>query len=210
MNPPVSADDILERIRKGDPQAIGDLFQVHRSKLWRVVSLRLDHRIYRRVSVDDVLQEAFLDVSRRISEFLSNPTLPVYIWMRSLTIQRMLMIQRTHMGVAARSVSKEVRPAMREGFVSSDSMAGQLVSHLTSPSQAILRVELQQKVREALDEMDPLDREVLALRHFEELPNNEVALVLGISKDAASKRHIRALMRLKAILTDKDTGSLIG
>jgi len=81
-------------------------------------------------------------------------------------------------------------------------MAGQFVSKLTSPSQAAIRHELQARLRSALEEMDPLDREVLALRHFEELGNNEVAQVLGISKDAASKRHVRALKRLRAILAD--------
>ena len=87
-------------------------------------------------------------------------------------------------------------------MASAESMAGQLVGHMTSPSQAAIRHELQDRLRAALDEMDPLDREVLALRHFEELSNNEVAEVLGISKDAASKRHVRALHRLREILTE--------
>jgi RNA polymerase sigma-70 factor (ECF subfamily) len=99
-----------------------------------------------------------------------------------------------------RDINQEVALPQPGGpFASSESMAGQLVSRMTSPSQAAIRHELQERLRAALDEMDPLDREVLALRHFEELGNNEVAQVLGISKEAASKRHMRALKRLKEI-----------
>src|SRR5439155_7028625 len=98
-------------------------------------------------------------------------------------------------------------PQGRVAAASSESMAGQLVGHMTSPSQAAIRRELHARLRAALDEMDPLDREVLALRHFEELGNNEVAQVLGITKDAASKRHVRALMRLREILTDPNASS---
>jgi RNA polymerase sigma-70 factor (ECF subfamily) len=81
-----------------------------------------------------------------------------------------------------------------------ESLAGELVGHFTSPSQAAMRDELRNQLLQALESMDPLDREVLALRHFEELGNNEVAAVLGISKDAASKRHVRALKRLRTLL----------
>src|SRR5262249_40906299 len=145
----------------------------------------------------------FLDVARRIGEYLADPAVPFYVWLRFLAVQRMQMVQRVHLGAQMRDVSQEVPlPAGAVPLASSESMAGQLVSHLTSPSRAAIRRELQDRLRSALDEMDPLDREVLALRHFEELGNNEVAEVLGISKDAASKRHVRALKRLREILTD--------
>ena len=150
----------------------------------------------RRVSPDDVLQEAFLDVARRIGEYLADPAVPFYVWLRFLTVQRMQMVQRAHLGAQMRDVGLEVGWRRRRA-ASSESMAGQLVGDLTSPSQAAIRRELQDRLRAALDEMDPLDREVLALRHFEELSNDEVAEVLGISKDAASKRYVRALKRLR-------------
>src|SRR5439155_10967943 len=103
-----------------------------------------------------------------------------------LTVQRMQMLQRAHLGAQMRSRAQEVSlPEAGLAFASSESMAGQLLSHMTSPSQAAIRRELQDRLRAALDEMDPLDREVLALRHFEELANNEVAEILQISKDAA-------------------------
>jgi RNA polymerase sigma-70 factor (ECF subfamily) len=194
---------LLNRLRAGDGEALGELFTLHRERLWRMLCVRLDRRLASRVSPDDVLQEAFMDVAGRIGEYLAEPGVPFYVWLRFLTVQRMQMLQRAHLGARMRDVRAEIRlPDGGAPLASSESMAGQLVSGMTSPSQAAIRHELQSRLRAALDEMDPLDREVLALRHFEELGNNEVAQVLGISKDAASKRHVRALRRLKDILCD--------
>jgi RNA polymerase sigma-70 factor (ECF subfamily) len=193
---------LLGRLRADDGDALGELFMLYRERLWRMLSVRLDRRLARRVGPDDVLQETFLDVARRIGEYLADPAAPFYVWLRFLAVQRMQMVQRAHLGAQMRDVSQEAGTAL----ASSDSMAGQLVSRLTSPSHAAMRHELQARLRAALDEMDPLDREVLALRHFEELSNNEAAEVLGITKDAASKRHVRALKRLKEIIGDDATG----
>jgi RNA polymerase sigma-70 factor (ECF subfamily) len=194
---------LLDRVRAGDRDALGELFTVHRERLWRMLYVRLDRRLASRLSPDDVLQEAFVDVAGRVGEYLADPAVPFYVWLRFLTVQRMQMLQRAHLGARMRDVRMEVRlPEDGMPLASSESMAGQLVSGMTSPSQAAIRHELQARLRAALDEMDPLDREVLALRHFEELSNNEVAQVLGITKHAASKRHVRALRRLKDILAD--------
>jgi RNA polymerase sigma-70 factor (ECF subfamily) len=196
MDTAVQTAALLGRLREGDDQALGELFTLHRERLWRMLVVRLDRRLARRVSADDVLQETFLDVVRRIGEYLADPAVPFYVWLRFLTVQRMQLLQRAHLGAGKRDVSREVPPA------SAESMAGRLVSELTSPSQAAIRHELQDRLRAALESLEPLDREVLALRHFEELGNNEVAQVLGISREAASKRHVRALQRLKAIFAD--------
>jgi RNA polymerase sigma-70 factor (ECF subfamily) len=196
---------LLDRLRGRDDQALGELFMLYRERLWRMLYVRLDGRLASRVAPDDVLQETFLDVARRIGEYLADPAVPFYVWLRFLTVQRMLMVQRAHLGAQMRDVSQEVSlPDGGVPFASADSMAGQLVGHLTSPSQAAIRHELQDRLRAALAAMDPLDREVLALRHFEGLGNNEVAEALGITKDAASKRHVRALKRLREILTFND------
>jgi RNA polymerase sigma-70 factor, ECF subfamily len=191
---------LLDRLRTGDDPAVGELFDLFRDRLWRMLFVRLDRRIAGRVSPDDVLQEAFLDVARRIGEYLADPAVPIYVWLRFLVVQRMQMVQRMHLGAEMRAVGNEVSLDPGPAFASAESMAGQFVGHMTSPSQAAMRNELRDRLRAALAEMDPLDREVLALRHFEELGNNEAAQVLGISKDAASKRHIRALKRLKELL----------
>jgi RNA polymerase sigma-70 factor (ECF subfamily) len=194
---------LLQRLRAGDNQALGELFHRYRERLWRMLQVRLDRRLSRRVAAEDVLQETFLDVARRIGEYLEKPAVPVYVWLRFLTIQRMQMTQRVHLGAQMRDVGMEVAlPDGSMALASSESMAGQFVSHLTSPSQAVMRQELQQQLRAALDELEPLDREVLALRHFEELGNQEVAEILSITKDAASKRHVRALKRLRKLLTE--------
>ena len=167
---------LLERLRARDGQALGELFTLYRERLWRMLYVRLDRRLASRVAPDDVLQETFLDVARRIGEYLADPAVPFYVWLRFLTVQRMQMLHRAHLGAQARDVTLEV-PLPQAGGppASSESMAGQLVSRLTSPTQAAIRHELQERLRAALDAMDPLDSEVLALRHFEELSNNEVA-----------------------------------
>jgi RNA polymerase sigma-70 factor, ECF subfamily len=194
---------LLDRLRKEDGQALGELFMLYRERLWRMLYVRLDRRLASRVAPDDVLQETFLDVAGRISEYLGDPKVPFYVWLRFLAVQRMQRVHRAHLGARMRDVEMEVSLAKEGGpFASPDSMASQLVSRMTSPSQAAIRHELQARLRTALSEMDPLDREVLALRHFEELGNNEVAQVLGISKEAASKRHVRALVRLKALFSE--------
>lgn len=195
--------DLLDRLRHEDRQALGELFMLYRERLWRMLVVRLDRRLVRRIAPDDVLQETFLDVARRIGEYLADAAVPFYVWLRFLAIQRMRMVHRAHLGAQRRDVDLEVAlPPDGGPYASSESMAGQFVSQMTSPSKAAIRHELQARLRAALDEMDALDREVLALRHFEELGNNEVAQVLGISKEAASKRHVRALKRLKEILTE--------
>lgn len=189
-------DELLARVRAGDAQTLGELFELHRERLWRMLHVRLDQRLSGRTSAEDVLQEAFLDVARRIGEYLSESKVPFYVWVRFLTLQRLQMIQRAQLG-PERDAGKDAPLA------SSESMAGQLAGHRTSPSQAAMRQELQVRLRAALDRMDKIDREVLAMRHFEEMSNNEVAEVLGITKSAASKRHLRALIQLKQVLGDR-------
>jgi RNA polymerase sigma-70 factor (ECF subfamily) len=197
---------LLDRLAQNqDHQVVGELFMLHRDRLWRMLYVRLDQRLASRVAPDDLLQETYLEMARRIGEYLAKPAVPFYVWLRFLALQRMQMAFRAHVGAQMRDVSQEVSLAHGGmSLASSDSMAGQLVSHMTSPSQAAIRREVQDRLRAVLEDMDPLDREVLALRHFEELGNNEVADILGISKDAASKRHIRALKRLKDLLGETE------
>jgi RNA polymerase sigma-70 factor (ECF subfamily) len=190
---------LLALVGPDHTEAIGELYELHRERLWRMLFVRLDRRLAGRASLDDVLQEAFFDIAARIGEFLQRREVPFYVWLRFLVLQRLQMIERAHLGAACRDAALEVSLT---GPASAGSMAGQFVGHLTSPSQAAMRRELQERIQAALDEMAPLDREVLALRHFEEMSNDEVAQALGISKDAASKRHIRALVRLREVLGD--------
>src|SRR5438067_3410905 len=135
MIAPERTDALLGRLRAGDGQAVGDLFDLHRDRLRRMLAVRLDRRLARRVEPDDVLQEAFLDVARRVEEYLADPAVPFYVWLRFLTVQRLQMMQRAHLGAQMRSVSQELSlPQGDRAFASSESMAGQLVGHMTSPS----------------------------------------------------------------------------
>jgi RNA polymerase sigma-70 factor (ECF subfamily) len=192
----------LRRLAAGDQQALAELFARYRDRLRRMVKLRLDRRLQGRIDASDVLQEAYLDVARRAAEYAANPTMPFFLWLRLLTGQRLLMVHRRHLGAKMRDVGQEVslyRGALPQA--SSVSLAAQLLGRMTSPSLAAVRAEMQLKLQEALNGMDPLDREVLTLRHFEELSNSETAAVLGLQKSAASNRYIRALKRLKDVLS---------
>jgi RNA polymerase sigma-70 factor (ECF subfamily) len=197
-----AANDLLTRARNGDARALADLFAHYRDRLRQMVRLRLDRRLQGRLDPSDVLQDAFLDVANRAPEYFANPAMPCYLWLRFLTGQRLQALHRQHLGAQMRDAGQEVslhRGAMPHA--TSASLAAQLLGRMTSPSQVAVRAEMQVKLQEALNTMDPLDREVLVLRHFEELTNNETAEVLGIQKAAASNRYIRALKRLKDILS---------
>jgi RNA polymerase sigma-70 factor (ECF subfamily) len=198
---PSDAHDLLRRAGAGDAHALAELFNRYRDRLRRMVHLRLDRRLQGRLDPSDVLQDAFLDCSRRLPEYTANPALPFFLWLRMLTGQRLIDLHRHHLGAKMRDASQEVslyRGALPQA--SSVSLAAQLLGRMTSASRAAIRAETQLRVQEALNNMDPLDREVLTLRHFEMLSNEETAQVLGIKKTAASNRYIRALKRLKELL----------
>jgi RNA polymerase sigma-70 factor (ECF subfamily) len=195
--------DLVERARGGDEAALARLFAVHRDRLRRMVQLRLDHRLQGRVDPSDVLQEAYLDASTKFRDYQGTPDLPLFIWLRLVVGERLLRVHRQHLGAAMRDAAREV--SIHQGpsqQASSEFLAAQLLGRLTSASLAVARAEMQGLLREALDRMDPMDREVIALRHFEELSNDEAASVLGVTNAAASKRYVRALLRLKAAVSN--------
>ena len=172
-----------------------------------MVKLRLDRRLQGRIDASDVLQEAYIDVARRARDYLAYPAMPVFLWLRWITGQRLVTLHRKHFGTKARDVGLEV--SLRHGALpqaTSVSLAAMLLGRLTSPTLAVQRAELQLRVQDVLNDLDPIDREILTLRHFEELSNDETAQILGISKTAASNRYVRALKRLKDALAGS-TGS---
>jgi RNA polymerase sigma-70 factor, ECF subfamily len=198
---PGSSDELSRRAGAGDSTALTELFGLHRDRLRRMVRLRLDRRLQGRIDPSDVLQEAQLDVLRRAAEFAAEPRMPPFLWLRLITGQRLIALHRHHLGAQKRSAGQEImlhRGAMPQA--TSASLAEMLMGRLTSPTQAAQRAEVRVLLQEALNGMDPIDREVLTLRHFEELSNAEVAQVLGLTKTAASNRYIRALERLREIL----------
>lgn len=196
-----TTDDLLRQVSQGDEGAMTQLFLRYRDRLKRMVRLRLDRRLQGRVDASDVVQEAYVDVARRAKEYLANPTMPLFLWLRWLTGERLLKTHREHLGVQKRNAGLEI--SLHQGSLpqaTSASLAAQLLGRLTSPTHAAVRGELQIKLQEVLNTMDPIDREVLVLRHFEEMSNNETAEVLDLSKNAASNRYKRALKRLIVIL----------
>src|SRR6516162_9176179 len=192
---------LLESALGGDCGALAELFQRHRGRLEQMVRLRLDRRLQGRLDAADVLQEAYLDVARRFPEYRADPSMPFFLWLRLLTGQRLVDLHRQHLGAKMRNAGLEV--SLHHGHVpraSSVSLAELLLGRLTTASRAAIRAETQRRVQDALNAMDPIDREVLVLRHFEMLSNEETAQVLGLKRQAASNRHARALKRLKEIL----------
>jgi RNA polymerase sigma-70 factor, ECF subfamily len=193
--------DLIERARSGDRAALNALLARHRDRLCRMVEMRLDTRLQARLDASDVVQEAYVDVTARLEEYLRDPKLPLFLWLRLVVGERLVRLHRHHLGTQMRDAGREV--SLYRGALpaaSSAALAAQLLGRHTSPTQAVVRAERILRVQEALNTLDPLDREVLSLRHFEELTAAEAAQVLGIEASTAAKRYFRALKRLKEIL----------
>jgi RNA polymerase sigma-70 factor (ECF subfamily) len=199
---PHNPTDPIEQLRR-DPRALAVIFQQHRDRLRRMVELRLDPRLRARLDASDVVQDAFLDAARDLDAYLADPGLPPLLWLRLLVGRRLTTLHRQHLGTKMRDAGQEIslyQGALPE--VSSAALASMLLGRQTTPTQAARRAERMLRVQAALNHLDAIDREVLALRHFEQLGRAEAALVLGISQDAAAKRSFRALKRLKDLLVD--------
>ncbi len=194
---------LLALAATGDLTALAELFELYRGRLEQMVFLRLDRRLRGRLDPADVLQEAYLELTKRFPEYVADPPLPFYLWLRGLTGQKMVDQHRRHLGTKMRDVGMEV--SLHQGewpHASSASLAEMLLGRLTPASRAAIRAETRLRVQEALNGMSPVDREILVLRHFEMLSNEETARVLGLKSSAASNRHLRALKRLKDVLAD--------
>ncbi len=189
----------IARLRSTGQQALADALSLHAERLQRIVDLRLDPRLAGRVDASDVLQEAFLEACKRLPRYLDDPRVSVFVWLRGVTLDTLIHVHRRHLAEmrdAGRDVSLHGGPAPS---ATSLSLAGCLVADLTSPSQAAIREETACRIEKVLGAMDEIDREVLILRHFEQLSNDEVASVIGVKKAAASRRYMRALARFREV-----------
>lgn len=199
--PPSDDSPLLRQAALGDQQAWNQLVTEHSPRLRRMVALRMDRRLQGRVDPSDVIQESMIDAARRLGEYVEKPALPFFLWLRFLTGQRLMEQHRRHLGAKARDVGREIslyRGAFPE--TTTADLANHFLGKFSTPSQAAVRLEQKLRLQEALNSLDPIDREVLALRHFEQLSNGECADVLELTKSAASKRYARALVRLKDVL----------
>ena len=193
-------EELLDAARGGDESALAVLFERHRNRLECMVQLRMDSRLHGRVDPADVLQDAYLTVRGKFPQYSADPPMPFFLWLRLEVGQKLVDVHRFHLSTKMRDAGQEVslhRGALPQ--VTSLSLAEHLLGKLTSASRAAMRVELKLRVQEALNSMDPHDREVLILRHFEELSNSEAAQVLGIKASAAVNRYVRAVKRLKDV-----------
>ncbi len=201
MNENDEPDELVSQLRSGDQEALAAIFSKYRERLWRMVNFRMDRRLLGRVDPDDVLQEAYITLAARIADFGTSPSLGLLVWLRTMVMQTLTDLHRHHLGAQMRDAGREVvLGGCQYPQTTSVSLAAQFAARLTSPSNAAIRAELFDQAKRAIAELDPLDQEVLALRHFEELGNRDVAEVLGIREKAASIRYVRALKRLKIVL----------
>src|SRR5437763_8692183 len=193
-------EELLDAARNGDEGALAVLVERHRDRLERMVQLRMDRRLQGRVDPADVVQETYLAVRGKFPQYSADPRLPFFLWLRLEVGQKLVDLHRFHLGTKMRDAGQEV--SLHSGAlpqVTSLSLAEQLLGKLTTASRAAMRAELKLGVQAALNSMDPHDREVLLLRHFEELSNAEAAQLLGLKPSAAVNRYVRALKRLKDV-----------
>ncbi len=195
-------DDLVKQAAAGDPESWAELMKRYRSGLRRMVSFRLDPRLQGRLDPSDVVQDVCLAAWQHLGSYVKQPDTPFFLWLRAVAGHKLGDLHRHHLGAQARDARREV--SFHHGSVpgaTSAALAAQLLGHLTRPSEAAVRAERKIQLQTALNAMDPIDREVLALRHFEQLTVSEAAAVLGIKEKAAGMRYVRALRRLKEILT---------
>jgi RNA polymerase sigma-70 factor (ECF subfamily) len=199
---------LLEKVAQGDRDSFCAFLEANRERLRRMVALRIDPRLQGRIDASDVIQETFLEATARLADYLRAPNMPFFLWLRFLAGQKLVTLHRHHLGVQMRDPGREVslyRGRLPEA--SSAALAAQLLGRDTRPSVAAMRAELKIRLQEALNSMEPLDREVLALRHLEQLSLAETAQLLGITESGVSRRHLRALKRLRTILTSLPGGA---
>jgi RNA polymerase sigma-70 factor (ECF subfamily) len=199
--------DLIEHARAGNREARSALFAQHRERLRRMVEMRLDARLQARLDASDVVQDAYVDVVECLDDYLRDPKLPLFLWLRLVVGERLQKLHRHHLGTQMRDAGREV--SLYRGALpaaSSAALAAQLLGKYTSPTQAAVRAERILRMQEALNSLDPVDREIVSLRHFEELSAAEAAQVLSIEESAAVKRDFRALKRLKQVLADLPGG----
>ena len=210
INRPVHNAIEAELIRKaaaGDRQAWDDLLSTQRPRLRRMIALRMNPLLRGRLDPSDVIQEAFLDATAGLAQYAERAEMPLFLWLRWLAGMRLTTLHRKHLGCQVRDAAREISVDRAMPGASSAALAAQLVGGQTSASEVAMRSERKTRIQEVLEAMDPLDREVLVLRHFEELSNLETAQALGLQEAAASKRYIRALRRLKEELRMMPGGS---
>jgi RNA polymerase sigma-70 factor, ECF subfamily len=205
-NPP-ETQALLDQARRGETEAVERLLTIHREPLRRMIGLRLDPALAARVDASDVVQDVLLEAHRRLADYLRNPTMPFHLWLRHIAKDHVIDAHRRHRQAQRRSLDRE-QPVMPAALAdhSSFELAAQLVDPELTPATAAIRHELQQRINAAVAELPEDDREIILMRHGEQLSNQEVAAALELSEAAASMRYLRAVRRLRAALLPEPGG----
>jgi RNA polymerase sigma-70 factor, ECF subfamily len=201
----LTTNELLNQAGAGDAHALDRLLDRHRQALLQLVRYRLDRRVATRVDASDVVQDVLLEASRRLADYLKSPSIPFHLWLRGLARDRMIDVHRRHRLAERRSVDREQhQPAPRADRSGFDLM-GALSDAALTPAAAAIRRELAERFRDAIDQLDEADREIVLMRHVEHLSNSEAAQALELSAPAAGMRYLRALRRLRDLLGPQDS-----
>ena len=193
-----SNDPHAEVALEGDPEAVALLLEDFRVRIARMLTVRMDPRLRGRLDASDVIQDTFIEVQQRIGDYRRRRDMPFFLWVRFLAGQKLAQMHRKHLGASQRDARRELPDVLKKvPGATTATLAGALMSSGVTPSEVAMRMEDEQRLIHVLDELRELDRDVLALRHFEGLSNLEVAQLLGIEPSAASRRYVRALARLQ-------------
>ena len=198
---------LIDGARAGDDEAAGRLLDRHREALHRMIALRLDRKIQQRVDASDIVQEVMIEANRRLRTYLDNPVMPFHLWLRQMAKDRIIDAHRRHRGSVKRSVDREQAMAVRAGIDRSTmELAAQLCDPEMTPAAAATMQELQRRFRAALETMEERDQEIVLMRHFEQLSNQDVAAALKLTEPAASMRYLRAIRKLQKLLAEPSDG----
>jgi RNA polymerase sigma-70 factor, ECF subfamily len=188
---------LLDRARGGDPAALDELLGLCRDPLHRAVDLRLDPKLAHREDASDVVQKVLIDAHRRFRDYLRDPKMPFTLWLRHIAQDRIIDTHRRHQEAGRRSIEREQHAGKLASDASSVMLVAQLVDHDLTPASAAIQQELTRKLQGVLGELDPTDREIILMRYYEQMSNQDIAAALDLTEAAASMRHLRALRRLK-------------
>ncbi|MEO1615187.1 MAG: sigma-70 family RNA polymerase sigma factor [Planctomycetota bacterium] len=204
-------EDLLSAAKGGDDDAINRLLEKHRAPIRRLVELRLDRKVQRRVDVSDVVQDVMIEASGRLDKYLSDPSMAFHLWLRQIAWDRIIDTYRRHRVSAKRNMDREQPMAAPAGPDQSTlELAIQLCDPALTPAAAATQREIAEKVEQAIEQMNDQDREIILMRHYEHLSNLEIAEVLGLNPPAASMRYLRAVRRLREMLEAEDEDSSSG
>jgi RNA polymerase sigma-70 factor (ECF subfamily) len=200
--------ELLQLAGQGDVAAVNQLMDRHRDALRQVIRMRLDQKIQRRIDVSDIVQEVLVEANRRLLDYIENPAMTFRLWLRQIAQDRIIDAHRRHRVSAKRSVDREQSLAAPRGYdQSSIQLAGLLSDHNLTPEAAALQQEMARRVEDAISQLDDNDSEIIVMRHYEHLSNQEIAQALKLTEPAASMRYLRAIRRLKTVLQDDSPSS---